>query len=115
MHELSIAMSIVEMAEEEAVARGNAQVHAVLLRLGLLSGIVKEALVSSYEMACAGTLLGGSRLLIEDIPVEIFCPVCRCSRQIASIQRLCCPECGALASEVVKGRELELVALELSE
>ena len=51
MHELSIAMGIVDMAQEEGERR-NAQITAVHIRLGLLSGVVKDALFSSYEMAC---------------------------------------------------------------
>ncbi len=58
MHELSIAMSIVEMAEEEAERHGG-RVAAVHLKLGKLSGVVKEALLSSYEMACEDTPLAG--------------------------------------------------------
>jgi hydrogenase nickel incorporation protein HypA/HybF len=115
MHELSIAMSIVEMAEEEAAVRGYAQVHAVHLRLGLLSGVVKEVLISSYEMACAATALEGSQLLIEEVPVEILCPNCQGPRRVPSIQWMCCPECGEPACEVVQGKELELVALEIRE
>ena len=61
MHELSIAMSIVEMAEEEAVRRG-VRVSAVHLKLGALAGVVKDALIFSYEIACQGTTLEGSRL-----------------------------------------------------
>src|SRR5208282_1532272 len=68
MHELSIAMSIVELAEEEAVRRG-VQVEAVHLKLGALSGVVKEALLSCYDMVCEGTALQGSRLVVEDVPV----------------------------------------------
>ena len=64
MHELSIALSIVEMAEEEAGKRGGARVNAVHLKLGLLAGVVKDALLSSYELACEGTSLAGSRLVI---------------------------------------------------
>ena len=71
MHELSIAISIVEMAQEEAALHGLAQVHAVHLRLGLLSGVVKQALLSSYEIACEATPLEGSQLLIEEVPVEV--------------------------------------------
>ena len=77
MHELSIALSIVEMAQEESERRGQAQVLAVHLRLGQLSGVVKEALLSSYEMACQATPLEGSQLLIEEIPVDVFCPKCQ--------------------------------------
>jgi len=115
MHELSIAISIVDLAVEEAAARGNAEVLAVHLRLGSLSGVVKEALQSCYEMACRSTSLEGSRLLIEEVPVEVFCPQCRAPRRIPSVQYLCCPECGTPGSQVIHGKELEVVALELSE
>lgn len=113
MHELSIAMSIVEMAQEEAESRGQVQVHTVLLRLGKLSGVVKEALLSSYEMACHATPLEGSQLLIEEIPVEVFCPKCEVPRLVTSIQWLCCPECGAPTPTILHGKELEVVALEI--
>lgn len=115
MHELSIAMSIVDLATEEAAARGHARVLAVHLRLGSLSGVIKEALLSCYEMACASTALEGSQLLIEEVPVEVFCPECQARRQIRSVPYLSCPECGAPCSQVVQGKELELVALEINE
>jgi hydrogenase nickel incorporation protein HypA/HybF len=114
MHELSIAMSIVELAEEEAERRG-VQVNAVHLKLGALSGVVKEALLSCYEMACEGTPLRGSRLLVEDVPVVIFCPSCRARRPVCSVQLFCCAECGTPCSEIVQGKELEVVALEIQE
>jgi hydrogenase nickel incorporation protein HypA/HybF len=115
MHELSIAMSIVEMAQEEAERHGAAQVQAVHLKLGLLSGVVKEALLSSYEMACESTPLEGSQLLIEEIPVEVFCPACDAAKPVTSIQSFCCPECGTPTPTVLRGKELEVVALEISE
>jgi hydrogenase nickel incorporation protein HypA/HybF len=114
MHELSIAMSIVEMAEEEATARG-VTIEAVHLKLGALSGVVKEALLSCYEMACEGTPLQGSRLIVEDVPVIVFCSVCQKQSLLSSVQLFCCPECGTPTSEVVQGKELEVVALEIHE
>jgi hydrogenase nickel incorporation protein HypA/HybF len=114
MHELSIAMSIVEVVQEEAGRRG-VQVEAVHLKLGALSGVVKEALLSGYEMACADTPLQGSRLVVEDVPVVVLCPACRGPRPLRSLQLFCCAECGAPASEVVQGKELEVVALEVQE
>jgi hydrogenase nickel incorporation protein HypA/HybF len=114
MHELSIAISIVELAEEEAERRG-VQVNAVHLKLGAFSGVVKDALLSCYEMACEGTALQGSRLLVEDVPVVIFCPRCRGQRPLSSMQLFCCSECGTPCSEIVQGKELEVVALEIQE
>jgi hydrogenase nickel incorporation protein HypA/HybF len=115
MHELSIAMNIVEMALEEAERHGSVQVQAVYLRLGQLSGVVKEALLASYEMACEKTSLEGSKLLIEEIPVEVMCPQCNAPRLVRSIQWFSCPECGAPTPTVLRGKELEVVALEISE
>src|ERR1700730_12962915 len=108
-------MSIVEMAQEEAETHGAAQVQAVHLRLGKLSGVVKEALLSCYEMACHATPLEGSQLLIEEIPVEVFCPRCEVPRLVTSIQWFCCPECGTPTPTVLHGKELQVVALEIKE
>ncbi len=66
MHELSIALSIIELAEEEAQRHGDVRVNAVHLKLGRLAGVAKEALEFSYGLACEGTALAGSRLEIED-------------------------------------------------
>jgi hydrogenase nickel incorporation protein HypA/HybF len=115
MHELSIAMSIVELAQEEMERRGNVQVESVHLRLGLLSGVVKEVLVSSYQMACLATPLEGSRLMIEEIPVEVFCPECKGPRQVNSIQLFCCPDCGTPTTAIIRGKELEVFAMEIRE
>ncbi len=115
MHELSIALSMIEMATEEARRRGGVRVISLHLKLGPLSGVVKDALLFSYEVACNGTLLEGSRLVIEDVPVVIYCEECRAERQLGSIQRFCCPVCGTLTSDVVRGRELEFVAMEIEE
>jgi len=114
MHELSIAMSIVELAEEEAERR-SVQVNAVHLKLGALSGVAKEALLSCYEMACENTPLQGSRLVVEEVSVVIYCPSCQAQRPVSSVQLFCCSECGTSASEVVQGKELEVVALEIQE
>jgi len=114
VHELSIAMSIVEMATEEAEARGANRVEAVHLKLGALSGVVARALLASYDLACDATPLEGSRLVIEDVPIVIFCPNCRGEREVSSMQSFCCADCGTFAADVVRGREIEVVALELS-
>lgn len=66
MHELSIALSMIDMASEEVIRHGGARVTALHLKIGALSGVVKEALTFSYEIACQGTALEGSQLIIEE-------------------------------------------------
>ncbi|MGE0887330.1 MAG: hydrogenase maturation nickel metallochaperone HypA [Blastocatellales bacterium] len=113
MHELSIAMSIVEMATEELARNGGRQVNAVHLKLGHLSGVVKDALLFSYSVACDGTALAGSQLLIEESPVVVHCPLCRREQTLDSFQHFRCPVCGSPTTEVLRGRELEVTALEI--
>ncbi len=114
MHELSIAMGIVDAALDESQRRG-VRVSAVHLRLGALSGVVKDALVFSYEVSCQDTPLQGTRLIIEDIPVVVFCPKCRQERTLSSLQSFVCPECGEPTMDVRRGKELEVFALEVEE
>jgi hydrogenase nickel incorporation protein HypA/HybF len=114
MHELSIAMGIVEAATDEAQRRG-VRVSAVHLRLGALSGVVKDALLFSYEVACQDTPLAGSTLIVEDVPVIVFCALCQEQRLLTSVQSFCCPECRTPTMDIRQGKELEVFALEVEE
>ena len=113
MHELSIALGIIDAACEEADRRGGARVVAVHLRLGQLAGVVKEALFSSYELAAEATPLAGSKLVIEEIPITIRCPSCNAPRPVVSLQDLRCRECLSVTADILTGRELEVTAMEI--
>ncbi len=116
MHELSIAVSLIETASDElGKAGGRApRVLALHLRLGLLSGVVKEALLFSFDLAAEGTPIAGARLDIEEVPVVVFCAGCAAPRTLATIQDFRCPVCGQPTPEVLSGRELELKSMEVS-
>jgi hydrogenase nickel incorporation protein HypA/HybF len=114
MHELSIALSIIDVASEEAEGRG-ARVLAVRLRLGPLSGVVKEALLSAFASAREGSPLEGARLEIEEVPIVAHCPTCREDRVLPGPQEIFCPVCGTPTPDLVGGRELEVTALEIVE
>jgi hydrogenase nickel incorporation protein HypA/HybF len=113
MHELSIAVNIIELVEEEAERLDGRKVSAVHLKLGKLSGVVKEALLNSYELACEETILRGTRLVIEEVPIAIHCSKCGARRPVQSTQLLCCAECGTPASDILEGKEIFVSALEL--
>lgn len=115
MHELSIAMSIIEGVSQAAETNGAARVNSVHLKLGALSGVVKEALLFSYQLASEGTVAQHSQLIIEDVPVIVYCAKCAGEKTLESIQRFCCPTCSNLTPEIVSGRELELVAIEITD
>lgn len=115
MHELSIALSIVEMAQEECAQRGGARLRAVHLRIGALTGIVTEALRFSYTAACAETPLEGSQLIIEEVPLTVACHRCHTQHSLLRVYPVRCPACGSDQVDIVHGKELEVVALEVEE
>jgi len=114
MHELSIAISIVEVAEE-AAREQSGRVVAIHLKLGPLSGVVKEALLSSWPLACERSSLKGSRLEIEDVVIAGFCTQCGVVQPAESIQSMACQVCGTPMPDIRTGREMEIVALEISD
>jgi hydrogenase nickel incorporation protein HypA/HybF len=113
MHELSVAMSLIEGIHETAVRDGFDRVTAVHLRIGALSGIAPDALRFSWELATAGTLAADSALHIEDVPLVVYCERCARERTPRSATGLVCPDCGSACPTIVRGRELQLVAVEV--
>lgn len=115
MHELSIAVGIVDAVVAEAEARGLRAVSSVYVRLGPLSGVDRDALIFSFPMACEGTLLAGARLELEHVPVLVACAACGATFEPESIHALACSRCGAMETKLVRGSELELSAFEAAE
>jgi hydrogenase nickel incorporation protein HypA/HybF len=113
MHELSIAYSLIEAASESAVAAGASRVHVVNLRLGALCGVVRGALEFSYELATADTMLADSKLVVKELPVRVYCEVCRAEVELASIQLFRCPICNTASGDIRQGRELEIESIEI--
>ncbi len=115
MHELSIAHSLVEIAEEAAAKAGVTRVAVVHLRLGVLSGVVRDALLFGFDVATVGTRLEGARLEIEEVPLQAYCADCDAVVTLSNPQRFRCPRCDAPCGRIVTGQEIELTALEYEE
>lgn len=111
MHELSIALSMIEQIEAEAIKHKGA-VARVYLRLGVLSGVDAQALQFAYELARAGTSLEKSQLGIEAVPMKVRCPRCQTTRH-PEPNRVACPRCPSVPQEILAGTELEIQALEI--
>jgi hydrogenase nickel incorporation protein HypA/HybF len=113
MHELSIAMSMIDAVLEQRERCGGSSVDAIHLRLGPLSGVDRAALEFAYDVAREQTPLAKTRLVITETAVEFHCAACNCLRSPVSLQRMACSACGTPAGETTAGRELEIVALEV--
>lgn len=113
MHEVSVAQDLVELVTHQLAGHGPLRVVAVRLRLGALSGVASQALRSAYGAATAGTVLEGSALHIEEVKVTAFCPRCAANRELDDVAPLRCPACGSPTPNVTRGRELEVISVEV--
>lgn len=112
MHEASVALDLIRVAEAVALENGGGRVLALTVRIGQWSAVVPEALHAAFPACAEGTLLEGARLNIESVPGVGLCPL---HGQVElNLQRgLRCPLCGAPTPQLVQGDELELEELEL--
>jgi hydrogenase nickel incorporation protein HypA/HybF len=69
----------------------------------------------SFSLAAEGTPVEGARLVVEEVPVAVWCAACGAERELPGVQHFHCPVCDTPAPDVVRGRELELRALEVTE
>jgi hydrogenase nickel incorporation protein HypA/HybF len=112
MHEYSIMQSALNQALEEARRAGAVRVHQIRLRVGVLSGVVPEALQFAFEALTAGTPAEGATLAIDDVPARFWCAPC--GREFVSANLYSeCPDCGTPSNELRAGRELELNSMEV--
>lgn len=114
MHELSIADHIVETLTRDLADLPEA-VIAVQIDVGVLSGVVPDALQFAWEIACQDTRFAGSRLRIREIQAVAHCEHCKVDRIIPSIDRMRCPICDRLTPDLVAGKELQIRAVEMAD
>ena len=112
MHEFSIMQSALNQAMREARLAGAARVHQIRLRIGVLSGVVPDALQFAFEALTPGTSAEGAVLAIEEVPARFWCAACQKEFVSANLYAEC-PDCGASSGELRAGRELELCSMEV--
>lgn len=112
MHEVGLMLEAVRVAVDEARARGAERVTALRLRVGALSGVVPEALEFAFDLVTAGTPAAGARLELERVRARWRCA--RCGQEYESTEGWpACPRCESAEAELLEGRELELVNIEI--
>ena len=112
MHELSIATQIVDSLNRD-LAEQPGRILAVRLEVGMLSGVVPDALQFAWEIVCEGSRFKGSVLQIQEMPLVAHCSVCGVDRELPSIDCIRCPVCGDPASRIVSGQQLLIRSVEI--
>lgn len=112
MHELSIAMSIVDMAENEANKAGAQQVTHLDIDVGTLSGVVPESLDFALKQAVLDSVLEKCSITIHRIQARARCNACAETFEVRDYFDLC-PRCENPDISVIQGEELRLRSLKV--
>ncbi len=115
MHEMGIAMEIIEIATS-AIPEDmkGTPIEKVVIKIGKLSAIVPESLRFCFEIAVKDTALNEAVLVIEEIPVVAKCNDCD-HNWVIDNPSFSCVKCESSSIEVLSGKELEVSSIEIKE
>jgi len=110
MHELSLAMSILDMVEKEVGNNNAGSVNKIQLEVGTLSGVDAEALKFALSFAAKNTVLDGASIMI--ILTEGLGRCYHCNRSFVMTEVWTpCPVCNVPAGKILEGEELKFLSI----
>ncbi len=112
MHELSLAMALIEELERAAKREGATQVTAVSVVIGALSGVERDPFEFCFPLAAEGSCVEGATLEIEEVPLTVLCRACGAKTE-ARLPDLSCGKCGDFGVDVIDGREFRVRSMEV--
>jgi hydrogenase nickel incorporation protein HypA/HybF len=110
MHELSIAISIVDTVIDQASLASADHVSEVELDIGMLSGIEYESLEFALGVASKDTILEKTLFRINQVEPVAQCPACE---HLYTPEGMFshCPECQKPGIKLIRGTELQIKSL----
>ena len=105
MHEMSIALNIIKIAEEELEKANGKRIESLNLVVGKLSGVVVESLNFALEASREDGPLSNTKIIIDEIPAKMKCLNCGHKFQADDFYTTC-PTCNEFRHEIISGKEL---------
>jgi hydrogenase nickel incorporation protein HypA/HybF len=108
VHELSIAVSLLEGVLRAAEQAGAERVESVEVEVGAMRQVVPEVLEVAWEAVRADTIAAGAALKIEEVPAEAECRRCgQCFEPDVEYSFLC-PHCEQADIAIIRGNDIIL-------
>ena len=112
MHEMSIAQGLISIVEEEMIKNNVTTLRSVRVNIGEMSGIVPEALKTCFDILVSKSNMKGAVLKMDIAPIVGGCRKCKKEFKIEDYN-FSCPECESTDIDIVSGREMNIVELEV--
>ncbi len=114
MHELTIAQSILSIAETAVPKNSSAVVTAIDIQIGELSAIEIDSLEFAFSVIKENTPFKKADLNIEIVRGEAECAHCKTVFML-SAYGTCCPHCNGYSMKILKGKEMKVLNITLDE
>lgn len=114
MHEMSIAVNILDIVKSELAKNDAGELKSIKLKIGAMTAVEPESLSFCFSAITEGTDMAGVKLDIEEIAVRGRCNNCFTEFELDRYFSTPCPGCGGSSSELVSGRELDIVSMEVA-
>jgi hydrogenase nickel incorporation protein HypA/HybF len=112
VHEVSLALSLLEILRSYAVKDGFQHIRTVKLSMGKMSCVEPRALTFAFEIQAAGTLAEGAVLEFDIRPAILYCFSCTCEHEVDGYTAEC-PTCQSMNVLLTGGTEaLQLLEFE---
>lgn len=110
MHELSIAQSIIRLAEQQAKENHATEIEELELEIGNLAGIEVHSLEFALQSLKKGTMLNNANIVRHDIVAEGRCGDCENSFPVETLFSPC-PYCQSYCVKIIRGKELRIKSI----
>jgi len=110
MHEMSIVVSIIEIAESEAKKNNAQKITKLELDIGTVSGIELDALNFAFESIKNETMLKYAKIIINNIEAKSKCEECDYEFNTEYVYSLC-PKCNSYKTNVIQGKEMKVKSI----
>ncbi len=111
MHEFAISEALLDQLTTMAGQHGWQGLSRVWLRIGLLSGVVPEALEFAFDALAPGTPAEGAKLIMETEPGRFSCV--QCGEFDLDRLTFSCPHCNGALQLLRASREMSLSGVEV--
>ncbi|MGG9961358.1 hydrogenase maturation nickel metallochaperone HypA [Ferruginibacter sp. SUN106] len=114
MHELSIVLSIVGIAQQQAAAANARTIEEIEIDIGCLSTIEMNAFEFAWQQGVKQTILEQAAKKINRIKGKAICPDCDAVFAIENVYDAC-PVCSGHLINIIEGKELRVRSLVVAE
>jgi hydrogenase nickel incorporation protein HypA/HybF len=112
MHEMALMASMLEIIQDQARQEGFSRVLRVVLEVGRLSAVDPEAMRFAFDVGTQDSVAQGAELTIQETEGLARCISCGTEAQVLAFYDPC-PACGRVPLEIVAGRDMRLVSLDV--